>query len=156
MMRVEELKNCIEKKGIAYRHIVLGERVKTAREAAMALGVSLKRIIKTIILVDNKNQYYAAIVPGDKMVDLDKVKMIIGSDLVRLASSDEIKRTTGYEVGALPPLCIDNIAGFIIDSEVLTHETVYGGGGTIDSLIEISPRDLIIANRAIIRDIAKR
>ncbi|MEM4966110.1 MAG: YbaK/EbsC family protein [Sulfolobales archaeon] len=154
-MSIERFIRCISSLGIWYKHIVLDKSTRTAREAAEALGISISRIIKTILLVDDRGRFYIAIVPGDKRVDLEKIRILTKSRIIRLANNEEILRITGFEAGALPPICIDGITRFFIDSEVLKNETVLGGGGTVNSLIEIKPYDIVRASNAIVDNISE-
>jgi len=49
-----------------------------------------------------------------------------------LATPEEVKQITGFEVGAMPPVGVK--VKTIVDPKVLKNEFVIGGGGRIDRL----------------------
>lgn len=118
--------------------IKLKEKVSTVREAAHAVGVSQSHIVKTIVVVCGGSPL-AIVVRGDKRLNLGKFGERLGCEDVRLATPDEVKTFTGYDVGGVPPvLPIDTY----VDSDVLRKDYVYGGGGDEHTLLKFSPRDL--------------
>lgn len=150
-----DLGKCLEERGVRYRILRPGRSTRTAREAAEALGTSLDRIIKSVIVVDERGRLHQCIVPGDKRIDTTKVARVLGVSRVRLASPEEVLRATGYRVGEVPPLCLEGVDRVVIDERVFRHERVYGGGGSVDTLVEIDPRDLLIEReRVVVADIS--
>ncbi len=140
--KVSRLINCLKDLGVEYRHIIFSGTTRTVEEAARVSGADPSSIIKTIIVIDEENRIYATIVPGSKRIDLEKIKILTGSGNLRLAKANEVRRYLGYEVGEIPPLCLDNVFRVIVDEEIFSRRKVLGGGGSINSLLEINPEAL--------------
>jgi len=118
--------------------IRLKDRVSTVKEAAQALGVPQSYIVKTIIVVCD-GRPLAIIVRGDKRLNLERLGARLSCSDVRLATWEEVKEFTGYDVGGVPPVLP---LSTYVDSDVLKRDYVYGGGGDDHTLLKFSPRDL--------------
>ena len=95
-------------------------------------------------------------VTGDRRVDEEKLAKACGVKKVRKARPKAVKNITGYEVGALPPLGHKKPIKTFIDPKVMKYETVFGGGGAINKLLEIDPRDLKRLTNATIATISMK
>ncbi|MEM4021216.1 MAG: YbaK/EbsC family protein [Nitrososphaerota archaeon] len=124
--------------------------VKTVEQAAKATGVDPGQIIKSILLITEKEGAVLAIVDGRSRIDLEKVGRRFGK--TRLASAREVKEVTGYEVGELPPVGIP--VKTLIDPKVLERSYVLGGGGAINRLIKIDPHKIVEAQNAEVESIS--
>jgi len=148
------LKKCIEKNNIKGELVHVGEEVKTVDEASEKLGVKLKYVIKSILLiVDGKP--HIAIISGENKLDLNKVKKILNAKNIRFATKEEVLKYTGYQPGAIPPICHKQEIPIIIDKKILRYEYVYGGGGSFYHLLKIRTWNLQKISKAKVKDISK-
>jgi len=127
----------------------IGKPVKTVQQAVRETYANPAQIIKSLVLLSEKGALLV-IVDGESKVNLEKLSKIFGK--VRFASPKEVKKLTGYEVGAVPPVGIPFRT--IVDPKVLKNEYVIGGGGRIDRLIRISPEKIVEYQRALIMDVS--
>ena len=67
---------------------------------------------------------------------------------------EEVLLNTGYICGGVPSFGYK--ARFLVDEKVLEKEVVYTGGGSENSLIKISVKELIRANNAKVAKISKK
>jgi len=141
-----ELEEIVESLG--GKIINVGKPVKTVAQAVKATGVSPRQIIKSLVLVSEKEPILV-IVDGESKVSFEKIRRHFGR--VRLATPEEVKEITGFEVGGVPPVGI-NIKT-IIDPKVLENEFVIGGGGRIDKLCKLNPRKIVEYQKAKIIEI---
>jgi prolyl-tRNA editing enzyme YbaK/EbsC (Cys-tRNA(Pro) deacylase) len=146
-MAEESLEKLIRKLGGEI--INVGKPVKTVEQAVKATGSSPKQIIKSLLFISGKEGPILVIVDGESRVDLEKVAKIFGR--VRLATPEEVKRITGFEVGGLPPVGIE--VKTMVDPKVLKNEFVIGGGGNIDRLSKINPKKIVEYQKAVIVDV---
>lgn len=127
--------------------IVETEReVLTVRQAAEEVGVPEDWIVKTLVVMTREGAVLT-ILSGSSRLDLAK----LGG---RLATPEEVKELTGFEVGEVPPVGIP--LRTLIDEEVLKKDLVYGGGGSKRRLIKISPRAILEHQRAEVTDLRER
>ncbi|MCD6312186.1 MAG: hypothetical protein J7L79_00030 [Thaumarchaeota archaeon] len=129
----------------------LGAPVKTVEQASKAAGADPGQIIKSMLLISEKEGAILAIVDGRSRVDLEKLSLRFGR--TRLASPREVKELTGYEVGELPPIGLP--VKTLIDPKVLEKDYVIGGGGAIDKLIKIDPKKILEVQKAEIVNISR-
>ncbi len=114
--------------------------VKTVEDAAEEVGVENDHIIKSLVFFVNKEPILV-IGCGGKNIDEEKLKEVFETDEVRIASPVEVEEMTGYSIGEVPPVGVE--LSKVIEEEVLEKEKVYGGGGSVNHLLEIDPSDLI-------------
>ena len=129
--------------------INVGKPVKTVEQAVKATGSNPKQIIKSLLFISEKEPVLV-IVDGESKVDLNKLAKIIGGK-VRLATPEEVKQITGFEVGAVPPVGVE--VKTIVDPKVLENKFVIGGGGRINRLSKLNPEKIVEHQRAIIVDV---
>ncbi|MCD6529577.1 YbaK/EbsC family protein [Candidatus Bathyarchaeota archaeon] len=136
------LSSFLQSKGVKFKILTFKGSTITVDDAVKQLSVPKERIIKSVLFVDEKGMPVLAIVTGDCRVDEERLAKVCGVDRVRKARPKAVKSITGYEVGALPPLGHKKPIRTFIDPKVMRYETVFGGGGDINKLLEIDPRDL--------------
>ncbi len=128
----------------------VGKPVKTVEQAVKATNSSPDVIIKSLLFISEKEPILV-IVNGKSRVDINKLSKHFGS--VRLATPEEVKEITGYEVGAVPPIGVK--VHTIVDPRVLEKDFVIGGGGAIDKLLKLDPRKIVEYQKAEVIDISK-
>jgi prolyl-tRNA editing enzyme YbaK/EbsC (Cys-tRNA(Pro) deacylase) len=101
-MAVKDFKAFLEANNLDIQIIETTDATKTAAEAAQVHGVPVSNIVKSLLLkVDDSFKLF--LTPGDRRVDMEKVKKDFGALQVRMADADEVKEMTGYSIGGVPP-----------------------------------------------------
>ncbi len=154
-MSIDELKNYLRNVGVEVTFHVFTEHTMTVNAAVKQLEVSPDRIIKSMLFIDNNGQPVLAIVPGNRRVSTKKLARIRKVQSVRRATPLEVREFTGYAVGAVPPVGHKQQLPTFIDVLSMECETVIGGGGRINTLLEISPADVQRLTKATIYNISK-
>lgn len=116
----------------------MGKPVKTVEQAVKGTVSKPKQIIKSLLFISEK-ELILVILNGESKVDLNKLARIFGE--VRVATPKEVKRITGFEVGAVPPVGIN--VKTIVDPKVLRNEFVIGGGRRIDRPSKLDPEKIV-------------
>ncbi|MEK6858196.1 MAG: YbaK/EbsC family protein, partial [Nanoarchaeota archaeon] len=83
-----------------------------------------------------------------------KVGVVLNVPRPRLATPEEILEKTGYPCGGTPSFGYSAI--FLIDSKVIEKEIVYSGGGSENSLVKISTKELQRVNDGRVVNIRKK
>ncbi|MEM1507294.1 MAG: aminoacyl-tRNA deacylase [Candidatus Bathyarchaeia archaeon] len=151
----EGLRSFLESAGVNVRFFRFASHTMTVDDAARQINVGREKIIKSLLFICDNGSSVLAIVPGDRRVDERKLAAFYGVKRVRWATALEVKDLTGYDVGAVPPVGHKNRIKTIIDERVFRFERVIGGGGEINTLMEISPEDIKRLNEAQVGDISK-
>ena len=149
----EVLKGFMKTNKIHGECLTFDESCHSVEEAAQALNGSPEDFVKSICMVDEKGSLIVAIVKGDDRASTSRVAKALQCERPRIASPEEILEKTGYPVGGVPPFGYE--ATFLVDPKVMEAHTVYGGGGSENSLIKISPKELQRANKGVIVRVRK-
>lgn len=145
----------IAERGIDAEVIDLGTPMKTSASAAEVLGTPLGSIFKSIVLVDGKGRALVAVLPGDRRVKLKRLAELAGAKGLSFAKPDLVLRVTGYPAGGTPPLGHRENLPVFVDEGLRQYEVGYGGGGSPELLLKITPEELIRATGAVVSDIGE-
>ena len=75
----------------------------TARELAHVDHVPERRVAKTVVFLAD-GAFAMAVLPADERVDIERLRVALGSKDLRLATEDELKKLfPDCETGAMPP-----------------------------------------------------
>lgn len=148
-----DLENFLKEKNIKYRFIDRPESVGI-EEITKKTGIKSSQIVKSLILRDEKNNGYLAIIRGDTNLDIKKLKKFLGAKKLGLVSKDEALKYSGYLIGATPPIFHRLPMKVIVDKKVLENEKIIAGGGSRTKLIELEVQDIIKLNEAVVEDIS--
>ena len=125
----------------------------TAEAAAKALGVSLDRIVKSIVFVDENNSPLLAIVRGDQHVSRKLLQQALNVKKAKIASQKIAEQTTGYPTGGIPPIGHKNPLRTVIDPLVLENEFIWAGGGTRKKMVKLNTVDILRQSKALVKDV---
>jgi prolyl-tRNA editing enzyme YbaK/EbsC (Cys-tRNA(Pro) deacylase) len=145
----------IQKQGIGARLIASTSPTPTVPLAAAALGVPEEKIVKTVVFEGKKVAGHVAlvIISGEARVDRARVAAALNLPTLKLASPATVLRTTGFEVGGVPPVGHLTAVPAVVDRRVMEHDLVFGGGGDEDHMLEITPGDIVRLTGAIVADV---
>ena len=140
----EKLKHYIASRHIVAEHLAFEASCHSVKEAAAAANASPKDFVKSICLLDNRNNLIVAIVKGEDWASLSRIGAMLDKEAaagtLRLATPDEVLARTGYVCGGVPAFGYP--ARYLIDPKVMQREFVYTGGGSEQSLVKIAPQEL--------------
>ena len=94
-----------------------------------------------------------AIIKGEDRASSKRISKILNIERPKLASPEEIHKHTGYPCGGVPSF--GYYATFLIDPKVTEKEFLYTSAGSENSLLRISSKALLKANKGLIVRIRK-
>ncbi len=100
-------------------------------------GVAPGQIVKLVLMSDTLGRVQV-LIPEDCLLDVDSLNQKLGRSLVALPHEDVSSLSQRYSLSELP--AIPDITGLpaIIDSRIMTNETIYVESGQPDKLILLS------------------
>ncbi len=138
------IKEIIQNAAIEYRvrkHADLGN-IRSPDDVAAALGYSISRIAKTLLLrAVGEDRFFLVVAPTSIKVDLRQLARLTGARRLQLANSDDLNDQLGYPSHGVSPLGSQGIPVFM-DSSLLDHETILIGAGEVGQEIELQPHKL--------------
>jgi len=154
-MSSKQLQQYLKKNGADAEFFKFEEHTMTVDAAVSRLGVSRKNIIKSILFIDDSGSPVLGVVVGDKKVDEQKLALACGAKSVRRANPVEVKEFTGYDVGAVPPIGHKKEIKTFVDGKVMALSRVIGGGGEINTLLEMNTEDVRRLTNAQVKHISR-
>jgi prolyl-tRNA editing enzyme YbaK/EbsC (Cys-tRNA(Pro) deacylase) len=149
----KKLKRFIETHEIQAEHLSFDRSCHSVEAAAEAASVRPEDFIKSICMLAQDGGAIVAVVKGEDRVSPSAVAKVLGVRTPRLMTPDEMLRRTGYPCGGTPPFGFD--ATFLVDPRVMEMDMVYGGGGSVSSLVRVSPTDILKGNDALVATVRK-
>lgn len=127
-------------------------RAGSLEEAAAARGIDPSDIVKTLVVKGKGDQFYFALVPGDRAISWGKLRAAVGVNKLRLPEPQLALEATGYERGTIVPL------GSTTDWPVFADERMVGkqvsmGAGAHNYALFVDADALLAAYGATIADI---
>jgi len=150
-----DLEAFLSDSGIWHRFIEKTETVHTA-DASRATGIDLSTITKNLVCRTSTGGYALLVIPGDRRVNLSKAAQALKVGNVQLLGFREAEEVSGYPPGGTPSVHHKTALDVVIDTSVLTHETIFCGGGTRGRLLELRTQDIVNLNKATTAEISER
>src|SRR5919198_3309870 len=117
----------------------LEDSTRTVTDAAKAVGCHEAEIAKSIVFVCD-GEPVVCVASGEHRIDLDKLAEALDCAEVRQAGADEVRASTGFPVGGVPPIGHGLLV--VLDEALLRHERVWAAAGDPHSLFCVDPRRL--------------
>lgn len=135
--KIKTFREKLEKEGVAFE-IREHPAIKTVEEGLEYLGITGADGVSTLIFKTDTD-YAAVFRRDDHQLDFEKIKKILGTSTLRMASEEELLKLTGSPKGATPVL-----SGLrtIMDETLLERQFVFGGTGSFEHDVKIDPKDL--------------
>ena len=115
---------------------------RTAADAARAVGCRPSQIVKSLVF-DCDGRFVLALVPGDRRVDTNKLRLALGCVHAQPASPDAVAATTGYPPGAVAPFPLPGVERVLADPTLVAHRVVWIGAGSPRHMAAVSPVELL-------------
>ena len=138
--------------GLEHQVVEYG-RVGSVQEAAVARGVVLDRVIKTIVVRRGEGDLFLVLVPGDRVIDWARLRKVCGVSRLSLASAEEALAATGYVPGTITPFGSLTALPVIADAAMGGLASI--GGGAPGVAINLDAGDLIACLEARVEDVTR-
>ncbi len=143
----------LEDLGVPYDLVEYG-RVRSAEEAAAARGITLRQLVKSLVVRRGDDDYLFVLIAGDTAIDWPKLRSVLGVRRVTMPSPEEAKEATGYERGTITPLGALRAWPVVADVRVAENEIISIGTGRHGRAVNLQSAHLLEALEATVADIA--
>lgn len=140
----------LDELGIPYKRLTFPSTTeKGAANVARILGFGERQMVKTLIFETDSGERALVMLGGDQNAISGYLKKALGSRNIRLANPEDVKATTGYVIGSIPPFHWQP-PGFrsFLDAALLQEPELGVGAGQWGEEIIISPAYLVKASGA--------
>jgi Ala-tRNA(Pro) deacylase len=154
ILQLKLIKELLNSNGITYE-VSEHEPVYTSEQAAKVRGVELKTGVKALVLKTEEGSFVMGLIAADKRIDLEKLAKIARTRKLRLASPQEVLKTTGCEVGSVHPFGNLHRLPTYLDSSILENNMVNFNAGLHTVSIQMEAKDLVKAIRPVVEIFSK-
>jgi prolyl-tRNA editing enzyme YbaK/EbsC (Cys-tRNA(Pro) deacylase) len=126
--------------------------VRTAEQAADAVGCTLGQVVKSLVFVCD-GAPVVALVPGDRRSDSGKVARLTGARRAAVARPEEVLEATGFRPGAVAPFPLPTVETVLVDRTLLRHGVIWAGAGSPRHLVRLAPTELLRLTRGRVEDL---
>ena len=144
----------LERASISYE-LLDHARTTTAAAEARVLGVASHEVAKTVVLT-TPDGFVRAVLPASDRLDLDKLRTIVGTKHVELASEAVLAGAyPEFELGAVPPLTGGDGDRVLVDRRLCESEWVVLEAGTHEKSLRLRTSDLVELTEAQLVDVSR-
>ena len=122
-----------------YRYEERGGTAVSSRE----LGVDEHRVIKTLVMEDERKQPLIVLMHGDREVSTKNLARQIDRKVVSPCTPVVAQKHTGYMVGGTSPFGTRKAMPVFLERTIVDLDRIYINGGRRGFLIALSPADLV-------------
>lgn len=138
--RARQFQDALQARGLELTVVELPASTRTADDAALALGCQKSQIVKSLVFrVESTDEPVMVLASGPNRVNEKAVAAHVGGRIGK-ADAEFVKRTTGYSIGGVPPLCHREPLTLLVDEDLLTFEETWAAAGTPHAVFRIPGR----------------
>ena len=134
--------------------IVLNDTAKTAVDAANSLKCEVGAIVKSL-LFKTENNFFICLVAGDRRCSLNKLKKILSTQKICMASANEVKINTGFSIGGVAPIAHIKKMDILIDSSLSRFNNVFAAAGHPNCIFKVNYLELLKITNGLVREISE-
>ena len=112
------------------------------RTAAEALGVDEHRVIKTLVMENDRGEPFLVLMHGDRTVSTKALARALKVKAVTPCTPERANRHTGYLVGGISPFGTRKALKVYVEESILSLPNLYINAGKRGLLARLRPEDL--------------
>lgn len=136
--------------GVRYRMIHHAAEGATATASALrghALRDAAKSIVVRAGITKKVRRYLLAVVPGDRQVDLERLKELTNASDIGFARRDIAERLAGSVSGSFIPFSFNPELELVVDRSLLTSKEIYFNAARLDRSVAMNSVDYVAVAR---------
>ena len=131
--------------GVSHRVFVHPGPVHSLEQAAQERGQQPDQIVRSILFRIAEGDYVMALVAGPAQISWKALRRYLGQSRLTMADRDEVKRVTGYEIGAVAPFGLPAPVRVLVDTGVVQQDEISLGSGVRGTTVILRVADLLQA-----------
>lgn len=116
--------------------------VASLEQAARERGQTPEQVIRSILFRLSSAAYVMVLIAGSRQVAWPALRRRLGASRLSLASADEVRACTGYEIGAVSPFGLPGPLRVLADQAVFAPEEISIGSGQRGVTVILRAADL--------------
>jgi len=120
-------------------------QVRSLEQAAQERGQKPDQIVRSIVFRLAQDDFIMVLITGERQVAWPALRSYLGQSRLTMASEEEVRKATGYPLGAVSPFCLPAPMRLLVDQSVLDQENISIGSGERNSTVFLKVSDLMKA-----------
>jgi len=150
----QRVQDTLRARGFANTVIELAIPVRTAKDAADAVGCEVAQIVKSLVFRGTTTGRGVLVETcGANRVDVAKVAAACGEP-VAMADPKFVREATGFAIGGIPPVGHASEMHTLIDRDLLALPVLWAAAGHPNSLFRLSPDELVAMTGGTVTEVA--
>lgn len=147
----------LDKLGVRYeiREYEVDPEDLSAERVALAVGLPLEQVFKTLVVRGDRRGVLLAVVPGNAELDLKALARVTGDRRIELVTLKEVQPLTGYIRGGVTALACKKDYPVVADESIRSFKVVSVSAGMRGQQIVLAPADYLQATKAAVGPIAR-
>lgn len=140
----------LESQSIPFRlieHAPEGRTELVSQMRGNSLSAAAKCIVLLVKIGKKISRYVLAVVPGDRKVDLQAVKVLLGGTYVAFASPELAERLAGSVTGTILPFSFSPDLEVIADPSLLSQDELYFNAARLDRSLVLKTSDYLMLSK---------
>jgi len=130
--------------GLENRVVELPHPVRTAADAAAAVGCNVRQIAKSLVFMTKRSKRPILVVTsGANRVNEETLATLVGEPLAR-ARPDFVREQTGFAIGGVPPLGHRQRLETFLDLDLMSLQEIWAAAGHPNALFRVTPEELLL------------
>ncbi|WP_218183328.1 amino acid--tRNA ligase-related protein [Streptomyces sp. PKU-EA00015] len=147
----------LESEGARFRllhHAPEGRTDVASRLRGHPLNQAAKCIVVRVKITKRSSRYVLAVVPGDRLVDLEGIRRLYGGKDVSFAQRDTAEELAGAVCGSITPFSFHPDLEAVVDPELLRQEEIFFNAARLDLSVALNSEDYVSIARPRIEAVA--
>jgi Cys-tRNA(Pro)/Cys-tRNA(Cys) deacylase len=116
--------------------------VSSLEQAARERGQAPDQVVRSLVFRLSPAEFVMVLIAGAAQVSWPALRKYLGVSRVTTANADELRRITGYEIGAVSPFGLPRPMRVLADERVFSPQEVSIGSGVRGVTVILSSADL--------------
>jgi Cys-tRNA(Pro) deacylase len=133
----------LRKHGVSFtEHLYRYEEHGGTHVSARELGVDEHRVVKTLVMEDERKHPLIVLMHGDREVSTKQLARQLGRKTIEACDPATAQKHTGYMVGGTSPFGLRKALPVFVERSILDLDTIYINGGRRGLLVALAPAEL--------------
>jgi Cys-tRNA(Pro) deacylase len=119
--------------------------VHSLEQAAAERGQTPDQVVRSLLFRVGEGAYVMVLMAGPTQVSWKALRQHLGQSRLTTADRDEVRRITGYEIGAVAPFAMPTPMPVLVDESVIAQDEISIGSGIRGTAVILRTEDLLRA-----------
>ena len=135
----------LDQKQISYELFTHDGPVRSLEQAAAERNQQPAQVVRSLLFRLAQDEFLMVLVAGPQQIDWKQLRRTLGQSRLTMAKPDELRRVTGYEMGAVAPFGLPSPMRILVDQSVLNQTEISLGSGVRGTAVMLKTAALLKA-----------